>query len=136
MINIMRYLMFLTFFTSPFGFSRSSIIIPPGVYSYTQKGEELIGGQQASITWNIEIKDSYNAILTVSSWHAPFACDGSYIISTGKDYVALSWSAGVNVTTECDLRSPQIFMKKSSAGDVLIRSELFLWGNKDWKKGQ
>lgn len=132
MKKILHCLIALTLLVSYSGYSMTINLIPPGVYSYTQKGEELIDGQKASITWNINMKNNQSAVVTISSWHAPFTCDGSYTISNEKDYVSLSWARNINIETECELSAPQIFMKKSPSGEVLIRSELFLWGNKDW----
>lgn len=130
-----RFLGFLSVFMLSLGYSVCSASvnsIPLGIYSYTQKGDELIDGQKASITWDINMKDDHNAIVNITSWHAPFTCDGSYFISNEKDYVSLSWVKESNIETECDLTAPQIFMKKLSSGEVLIRSELFPWGNEGW----
>ncbi|EMY8146100.1 TPA: hypothetical protein R4Z70_005643 [Klebsiella variicola subsp. variicola] len=133
MKNVMRGLMALTLLLSNSGFSASINLIPPGIYSYTQKGDELIDGKRASITWNVNVKNNRHAIVTISSWHAPFTCDGSYAISNEKDYVTLSWSREINVDNECDISSPQILLKKSSSGKILIRSDLFPWGNEGWQ---
>lgn len=115
-------------------FSKIMNTIPPGVYSYTQKGDELIDGQKESITWSIKIKNNQEAVVTISSWHAPFTCDGLYTITNETDYVALSWSEEFNKDTECDMPAPQIFLKKHTSGSLLIRSDLFIWGRKDWQK--
>ena len=128
MKNTMLCLVTLLLLTSFSVFSASINAISLGTYSYTQKGEELIDGQEASITWNIEVKNNHDAFVVISSWHAPFTCDGSYTISNEKEYVALSWSRENNANIECDMAPPQIFLKKSSSGEVLIRSELFPWG--------
>lgn len=113
-------------------FSMPINLISPGIYTYTQKGDDLIDGQKASITWNVNLKTNHNAIVTISSWHAPFSCDGSYSIINEKDYLSLSWSQEENVGGECDSPAPQIFMKKTSSGEVLIRSVLFPCGDGDW----
>jgi hypothetical protein len=107
---------------------------PVGTYSYTQEGEELIDGQRASITWNIAIKDDKNAVVTVSSWHALFTCDGKYTVSNEEKQLALTWYGKDNPDTECDTPSPQILLKKSPAGKILIHSELFPWDSDGWKK--
>ncbi|CAI1009315.1 Uncharacterised protein [Serratia rubidaea] len=93
----------------------------------------MIDGQIASITWNITIKDDENAVVTVSSWHAPFTCDGKYIVSHEGKKLALSWSSNDNLDTECDMPSPQIFLKKSPIGKVLVHSKLFIWDPNGWK---
>lgn len=110
--------------------------IPLGTYSYTQQGEELIDGQRASITWNISIKDGKNAVVTMSSWHALFTCDGKYTIAEDSGELALSWSDKDNTDTECDMPSPQILLKKSSTGKVLVHSELFVWDPKGWQNAR
>jgi len=133
MKNKLQFIMLMIFLMSHTAFSSSSNIFQVGTYSYTQQGDELIDGRRASITWNIELKDNRNAVVSISSWHAPFTCDGVYTISSEKDYVALSWSSKDNKDSECDTPSPQILLKESSAGNMLIRSELFPWNNDDWK---
>lgn len=115
-------------------FPASANVIPAGIYSYTQQGEELIDGQRSSITWNISLKDSKSAVITVSSWHAPFTCDGKYTVSNEGSELALSWSSDDNKDTECDFPSPQILLKKSSTGQILVHSELFIWDPSGWKK--
>ncbi|MGU3416729.1 hypothetical protein ACLBW0_24660 [Enterobacteriaceae bacterium C34A] len=112
--------------------SASSSGIPVGSYSYTQKGDELIDGQRASVTWVITVKDDENAIVDISSIHTPFICDGVYKIANKTDHMALNWSATENTDTECDLSAPQILLKKEN-GKVLIHSELFPWDSKGWK---
>ena len=107
---------------------------PPGNYSYSQKGEELVNGQNASITWNVNIKNRHDAIVTISSWHASFTCEGSYVLSNIQGHIALSWVAERNVRTECDLPAPQIVMKRSSSGAILIHSQLFPWESEGWYK--
>lgn len=119
---------------SVISFASSAIDIPVGIYSFTQQGEELIDGQRASITWNIAIKDNKNAFLTMSSWHAPFTCDGKYTVFNEGAELALSWSSDDNKDTECDTPSPQILLKKSSPGNVLVHSELFIWDPSGWKQ--
>lgn len=114
-------------------FSASASDIPVGTYSYTQQGEKLIDGKRASITWNISIKDDKNAVVTVSSWHALFTCEGKYTVSNDGEKLALSWSGNDNADTECDTPSPQIFLKKSPTGRVLVHSELFMWEPSGWK---
>lgn len=114
-------------------FSTLASDIPTKTYSYTQKGERLIDGQRASITWNITIKDDKNAVVTMSSWHAPFTCDGKYTVSDEGDKLALNWSGKDNPDTECNTPPPQILMKKSPTGKVLVQSELFVWDPSGWK---
>ncbi|EAV2737565.1 hypothetical protein FGH87_26520 [Salmonella enterica] len=133
MKSSLRFFLLMFILASNVVFSASISVISTGSYSYTQQGDELIGGQKASITWNIIIKDSSNAVVTISSWHAPFTCEGSYTISNEKDYTALSWSGKNNEDSECDIPSPQILLKKSSSGRILIHSELFPWNNKGWQ---
>lgn len=130
---IMRYFIVFLLLIIYSGFAASTSIIPQGIYSYTQEGDELIDGQKASITWNIEVKNNRDAIVIISSWHAPFTCVGIYSIFDEKDYTILSWSQEANADKECDLSSPQIFMKESS-GKILIRSKLFPWGSEDWQR--
>lgn len=133
MKNKRRFLMLMTFFISHTVFSVSLNMTQVGYYSYTQQGDELIDGRKASITWNVEVKDNKNAVVSISSWHAQFTCDGIYTISYEKDYVALNWSSKDSKDSECDTPPPQILLKQSSAGNMLIRSELFPWDNDGWK---
>lgn len=112
----------------------SANIIAFGTYAYTQQGEELIDGQRLSITWNISIKDNKSAVIAVSSWHAPFTCDGQIHCVKCRTELALSWSTDDNKDTECDTPSPQILLKKSSTGQILVHSELFIWDPSGWKK--
>lgn len=130
----LRYSVFIAAILGSVIFSASASDFPVGSYSYTQKGDELIDGQKASITWNILIKDSKNAVVTMSSWHAPFTCDGVYSVSNKDDQLVLTWSSKDNKDTDCDIPSPQILLKKSPVGDVLIHSELFPWDSNGWKK--
>lgn len=114
-------------------FAASASDIPVGTYSYTQQGEELIDGQRASVTWNIAIKDDKNALVTMSSWHALFTCDGKYAVSNDGEKLALTWSSKDNTDTECDTPSPQFLLKKSPSGKVQVHSELFMWDPSGWK---
>lgn len=123
--NICR-LSSVTFFVCCSAFSSPYDGIPPGNYSYSQKGDELVNGQNASITWKINIKNRHDAIVTISSWHASFTCEGSYVISNAQGHIALSWVAERNVRTECDLPAPQILMKKSSSGTFSYTANYFL----------
>lgn len=120
-------------FFSQFNFAEPSVLLPAGKYSFTQEGEELIDGAKASITWNISIKDDIHAVVKISSWHAPFTCDGKYTVSRNGDQLALSWSDKDNPDVECDTSSPQFLLKKSSSGIVLAHSELFAWDPDGWK---
>lgn len=120
-------------FFSQFTFAESSVQISAGKYSFTQEGEELIDGAKASITWNIYIKDDSHAVVKISSWHAPFTCDGKYTVSRNGDQLALSWSDKDNPDVECDTSSPQFLLKKSSSGKVFVHSELFVWNPVGWK---
>ncbi|WP_312387965.1 hypothetical protein [Atlantibacter hermannii] len=115
-------------------FPASADVFPTGTYSYTQQGEELVDGKRASITWNITLRDNKSAVITVSSWHAPFTCDGKYTVSNEGRELALSWSSDDNKDIECDIPSPQILLKKSSTGEVLVHSELFIWDPSGWKQ--
>lgn len=114
-------------------FSSSASDVPVGTYSYTQQGEELIDGRRASVTWNIAIKDDKNAVITASSWHALFTCDGKYTLSNEGAELALSWSSDDNLDAECGTLSPQFLLKKSPTGKVLVHSELFMWDPSGWK---
>lgn len=120
-------------FFSQFTFAEPSSPLPAGKYSFTQEGEELIDGSKASITWSISIKDDSHAVVKISSWHAPFTCDGKYTVSRNGDQLALSWSDKDNPDVVCDTSSPQILLKKSSSGKVLAHSELFSWDPDGWK---
>ncbi|MCG3100654.1 hypothetical protein MAQ58_14485 [Enterobacter sp. DRP3] len=114
-------------------FTSAASDIPVGTYSYTQQGEELIDGQRASVTWNIAIKDDKNAVVTISSWHTLFTCDGKYTASDDGENLALTWSGKDNMDTECDTSSPQFLLKKSASGKILVHSELFMWDPIGWK---
>lgn len=120
-------------FFSQFTFAEHFVPFPTGKYSFTQEGEKLIDGSKASITWNISIKDDSHAVVKISSWHAPFSCDGKYTVSRNGDQLALSWSDKDNPDVECNTSSPQILLKKSSSGKVLAHSELFAWDPDGWK---
>jgi hypothetical protein len=128
-----RYGFCFAIFLGGIAFASSASNFPVGTYSYTQQGEELIDGKKASITWNIVIKDNKNAVVTVSSWHAPFTCDGKYALSNKGEQFALTWSSKDNADTDCDISPPQILLKKSQNGKVLIYSELFPWDSSGWK---
>lgn len=106
--------------------------IPAGHYSYTQQGDELTDGQKASISWHITIKDDGTAVVAISSWHAPFTCEGLYHWSDEPGYRALSWSVNENTGTECDSPSPQIRLRQEN-GKIFIHSELFPWDPQGWK---
>ncbi|HDT3786458.1 TPA: hypothetical protein QHL71_004408 [Enterobacter hormaechei subsp. steigerwaltii] len=128
-----RFFTLMLLLVSDIVFSASTNTVPIGVYSYTQEGDELIDGQKESITWNIMITDSSKASVNILSWHAPFTCEGSYTISNEKDYIYLTWSSKDNIDLECYIPSPQILLKKSSSGKILIHSKLFPWDAKGWK---
>lgn len=130
----LRYGVFIATILGGGVFTASASDFPVGTYSYTQQGDELIDGRNASITWSILIKDSKNAMVAVSSWHAPFTCDGVYSVSNKDGQLALTWSSKDNKDTDCDIPSPQILLKKSPTGEVLIHSELFPWDSSGWKK--
>ncbi|VED48957.1 Uncharacterised protein [Raoultella terrigena] len=128
-----RQYLFATFVLSCIAFTTSANDIPVGTYLYTQQGEELIDGQRASVTWNIAIKDDKNAVVTMSSLHALYTCDGKYTVSDKGTKLALTWSGKDNTDTECDTPSPQFLLKKLPSGKVLVHSELFLWDPIGWK---
>lgn len=112
--------------------STNSILV--GEYFFTQQGDELINGQKASITWNIFLKDEKSAVVSISSYHAPFNCDGLYNVFYERSQIILKWSGELNKDSSCDVSAPQIILKKSSSGSVLIHSELFPWDSSGWKK--
>lgn len=124
----------MTFFICCSALSSPYNAVPPGNYSYSQKGEDLVNGQNASITWNVNIKNRHDAIVTISLWNASFTCEGSYVISNVQDHIALSWVAERNVITEYDLSAPPILMKRSSSGAILIHSQLFPRESEGWYK--
>lgn len=126
----------LTFFLA---MSATSFAVPatpmvPSEYSYTQKGDELIDGQTASITWRISITNDYYAVVHISSWHAPFTCDGKFNIKKSGEVFNLTWSETENKDQECDTAAPQIAMKQAADGTWLAKSELFPWGDGGWEK--
>lgn len=49
-------------------------------------------------------------------------------------FFALSLTNDENSLMDCDTPSPQFLLKKSSHGDVLVKSELFPWDSVGWKK--
>lgn len=49
-----------------------------GKYTYTQQGDELIDGKNASITWVLNFLPEGEVKVSITSWHAPFTCDGLY----------------------------------------------------------
>lgn len=119
--------------------SSASLFVPvismaSSKYSFTQKGDELIDGQAASITWQISIMNNHDAMVHISSWHAPFTCDGKYIVKRDGEVFNLVWSEKENKDTECDTTAPQIVMKQATDGTWLVKSELFPWGEDGWKK--
>lgn len=108
--------------------------IKAGKYVYSQQGEELIDGKRASITWFFDIRSDDKATVNISSWHAPFTCNGKYKIIKGNDELSLIWLEEDNKDTECDVPSPQFLIKIKSNNLLLIRSELFPWGNGGWER--
>ncbi|WP_395489238.1 hypothetical protein ACG1VR_15345 [Cedecea davisae] len=74
------------------------------------------------------------AEVNISSLHAPYTCDGIYAITDKGDYFALSLTNDENSLVDCDTPSPQFLLKKSSHGDVLVKSELFPLNSVGWKR--
>lgn len=132
-----RYLLSVIFYAFTFGsdsFAAPHDKLPVGTYSYSQSGDELIDKSKASITWSIVVDGNGKAEVNISSLHAPYTCDGIYTITDKGDYFALGLIDGENSSMDCDTPSPQFLLKKSSHGDVLVKSELFPWDSNGWKK--
>ncbi|MEJ5074335.1 hypothetical protein WH357_18665 [Enterobacter ludwigii] len=132
-----RYLLSVIFLAFTFGgysFAASNDKLPVGTYSYSQGGDELIDGSKASITWSIVVDGSGKAEVNISSLHAPYTCDGIYTITDKGNYFTLGLTDDENSLMDCDTPPPQFLLKKSSRGDVLVKSELFPWDSAGWKK--
>ncbi|WP_145584786.1 hypothetical protein [Yersinia intermedia] len=137
MFNISRDTIFFTAVCfavlSNTSFASATSDIKSGKYVYTQQGEELIDGKKSSITWTFYLNGDETSTLNISSWHAPFTCDGKYKITKTNDELKLIWLEDENKGIECDALPPQFFIKKSSNNLFLIKSELFPWGGREWK---
>ena len=49
------------------------------------------------------IKDGNSAVVTISSWHAQFSCDGKYTVSNEGEQLMLTWSSKGNTDKDCDM---------------------------------
>lgn len=115
-------------------FSSSSIPISND-FVITQYGDELIDGRKASITWRFNINlENNTALLDISSWHAPFSCEGYYGINQHDGQLDLSWNEKDNSDSNCDIDSPQFIIKMNNDGQWLIKSNLFPWQHQEWQK--
>jgi hypothetical protein len=103
-------------------------------YVYSQQGDELIYGRKASITWVFDIHKDGTAIVNISSWHAPFTCNGKYKAVKYNKELNLIWAKDENKDIECDTSSPQFVLKKTADDHYLIKSDLFPWSDGGWEK--
>lgn len=103
-----------------------------GKYSYTQQGDELIDGRNASVTWVLKFLSENKVQVSITSWHASFTCDGMYQAEKNNDEIKLTWLASEGSEMGCSTPSPQFFIKKKSNGALLIKSELFSWDDNKW----
>ena len=103
-----------------------------GKYTYTQKGDELIDGKNASITWVLNFLPENKVRISITSWHAPFTCDGLYQAESVNDEIKLTWLPEKNSEMECNTSPPQFIAKRNSGDTLLIKSSLFPWDDEKW----
>lgn len=103
-----------------------------GKYTYTQQGDELIDGRNASITWVLKFLSENKVKVSITSWHVPFTCDGMYQAEKNNDEIKLTWLAGEGSEMGCSTSSPQFFIQKKPNGALLIKSKLFPWDDNKW----
>ncbi|WP_145539614.1 hypothetical protein [Yersinia kristensenii] len=130
--NLTRLFVTSAFLVSIQSFS-STELPAKGRFVITQKGDELIDGSQASITWLFNLDGKGRASLKISSWHAPYTCDGVYqVVQEGKQ-LKFIWKESSNPDGECNTLSPQFIMEKEAGNQWHIKSELFPWGKGGWE---
>lgn len=134
MLKSTRFIGFFLMVFSVSSLASNTVHLKEGRYVYTQIGEELIGGQKASISWAFNIHKDGNVTVDISSWHAPFTCGGKYKIVKAGDEFNLFWVESENEGIYCGTPSPQFSIRQASNGNWLIKSELFPWGDNNWKK--
>lgn len=83
-------------------------------YVYTQKGEELIDGSTASISWHITFLSATRAKVDISSWHAPFTCEGEYNVVDKGDSIELLWDKQNNPDVGCNEDEPQFLLQQKN----------------------
>ncbi|MBY4951471.1 MULTISPECIES: hypothetical protein [Pantoea] len=103
-----------------------------GKYTYTQQGDELIDGKNASITWVLNFLPEGEVKVSITSWHAPFTCDGLYQTEKDNNEIKLTWLSGEGSEMECDTQPPQFIAKQNTGTILLIKSSLFPWDDEKW----
>ena len=108
---------------------------PEGSYVFSQQGEQLIDGSNASITWRfIFNQDKHTAEVKISSWHAPYTCQGEYFYEKKGNELNLIWNAKKSPEEECETPAPQFIIKHDDKDRLLIKSKLFPWTVNDWEQ--
>lgn len=103
-------------------FSSYSIEKIHGVYSYEYTGEKLNDGTTAFIYWAFNFIDNRTVNLSITSWHAPFRCDGNYDVQYNKNEIDLIYNK--NNEYKCDENPPQFTIKEAN-GQYFVKSPLF-----------
>lgn len=102
---------------------------------FSQQGEQLIDGSNTSITWRfIFNQDKHTAEVKISSWHAPYTCQGEYFYEKKGNELNLIWNAKKSPEAECETPAPQFIIKHDEKDRLLIKSKLFPWPVKDWEQ--
>ena len=108
---------------------------PEGSYVFSQQGEQLIDGSNASITWRfIFNQDKHTAEVKISYWHAPYTCQGEYFYEKKGNELNLIWNAKKSPQEECETPAPQFIIKHDDKDRLLIKSKLFPWPVNDWEQ--
>lgn len=102
-------------------------------FIFTQKAEELIDGNSASVTWKISIVSNDQAVVNVISWHSPIGCEGNYRIEKIKNKMFLIWIEDSHEESTCIEASPQFVIKSNSDG-FFIKIRLFYPDDNMWLK--
>ena len=100
-------------------------------YVYTQKGEELIDGSTASISWRITFLSATRAKVDISSWHALFTCQGEYNVVDKGERIELLWDKQNNPDVECNEDEPQFLLQQKNH-TLRVKSALFPWDDEPW----
>lgn len=100
-------------------------------YVYTQKGEELIDGSTVSITWHITFLSATRAKVDISSWHAPFTCEGEYNVVDKGDSIELLWDKQKNPNVMCVTAEPQFLLQQKNH-TLRVKSGLFYPDKEAW----
>lgn len=98
-------------------------------YFLELNGEMLVDGSRVYMRYDLSISENQsNAVIKLTTWHAPISCEGDYKMEKNKDGYALNY---LGDSTECIYPAPQFYIKKKG-DDMYIKGEQLVYGKGEW----